>query len=142
VRGRLALELLNLGDRFGAANPRGISIALSRGHELLGGLVGALRQVTEYLNEFDRDGIIFRDGRPSYHHRAGKASEDLESCAVMSDRQYNQVHGGREQRLCVTLAISLMVAACERTDWTLFKIAGNALIHQKKVLTYGIISTK
>ena len=39
-----------------------------------------------------------------------------EKLQKMSDRQYNQVHGGREQRLCVTLAISLMVAACERTD--------------------------
>jgi hypothetical protein len=29
-----------------------------------GGLVGAWRQqVTEYLNEFNRDRIIFRDGR-------------------------------------------------------------------------------
>lgn len=59
-----ALELLNLADRFGTANPRGISIGLNLSHELLASLVGASRQqVTEYLNEFNRDRIIFRDGR-------------------------------------------------------------------------------
>jgi CRP-like cAMP-binding protein len=64
VRRRLAMELLNLADPFGAADPRGISIALNLSHELLASLVGASRQqVTEYLNEFDRDRIIFRDGR-------------------------------------------------------------------------------
>jgi CRP-like cAMP-binding protein len=62
--GALPMELLNLADRFGAVDPRGISIALSLSHELLGGLVGASRQqVTEYLSEFNRDRIIFRDGR-------------------------------------------------------------------------------
>jgi CRP/FNR family transcriptional regulator, cyclic AMP receptor protein len=64
VRRRLAMELLNLGDRFGTANPRGISIALNLSHELLASLVGGSRQhVTEYLNEFDRNRMIFRDGR-------------------------------------------------------------------------------
>ena len=64
VRRRLAMELLNLGDRFGTANPRGISIALNLSHELLASLVGASRQhVTEYLNEFDRERMIFRDRR-------------------------------------------------------------------------------
>ncbi|MGH7783339.1 MAG: helix-turn-helix domain-containing protein [Candidatus Binatia bacterium] len=61
---RLALELLDLADRFGAADPRGISIALNLSHELLASLVGASRQqVTEYINEFDAGHIIFRDGR-------------------------------------------------------------------------------
>jgi CRP-like cAMP-binding protein len=60
VRRRLALELLNLADRFGTANPRGISIALNLSHELLASIVGASRQrVTEYLNEFDRERMIF-----------------------------------------------------------------------------------
>jgi CRP-like cAMP-binding protein len=59
-----ALELLNLGSRFGTADPRGISIALNLSHELLARHVGASRQgVTEYLNEFDRDRMIFRDRR-------------------------------------------------------------------------------
>jgi len=45
-------------------HPSGISIALNLSHELLANLVGASRQqVTEYLNEFDHDRIIFRDGR-------------------------------------------------------------------------------
>ena len=51
-------------DRFGSADPRGILITLAISHETLAGLVGASRQqVTEYLNEFDRENIISRDGR-------------------------------------------------------------------------------
>jgi CRP/FNR family transcriptional regulator, cyclic AMP receptor protein len=64
LRRRLALELINLADRFGTTDPRGISIALNISHEVLAGIVGASRQqVTEYLNNFDREKIIFREGR-------------------------------------------------------------------------------
>jgi CRP/FNR family cyclic AMP-dependent transcriptional regulator len=64
VRRRLALELLDLAERFGAVHPRGVFIEFNLSHELLASLVGASRQqVTEYLNEFDRDRLIFRDGR-------------------------------------------------------------------------------
>ena len=64
VRRRLALELLNLGNRFGTTDPRGISIGLSISHEGLAAIVGASRQqVTEYLNDFDREQAIFREGR-------------------------------------------------------------------------------
>ncbi|MGB7952225.1 MAG: Crp/Fnr family transcriptional regulator [Candidatus Binatia bacterium] len=64
LRRRLALELLNLADRFGSADSRGVAITLSISHEDLAGIVGASRQqVTEYLNHFDRDRIIFREGR-------------------------------------------------------------------------------
>jgi CRP/FNR family transcriptional regulator, cyclic AMP receptor protein len=64
LRRRLALELLNLADRFGTNDPGGISITLNISHEFLAGIVGASRQqVTEYLNNFDREKIIFREGR-------------------------------------------------------------------------------
>jgi len=64
LRRRLALELFNLADRFGTTDPRGISIPLNISHEFLAGIVGASRQqVTEYLNSFDREKIIFREGR-------------------------------------------------------------------------------
>jgi hypothetical protein len=64
LRRRLALELLNLADRFGKADARGVVIDLSISHEVLAGIVGASRQqVTEYLNEFDREKIILRQGR-------------------------------------------------------------------------------
>ena len=64
LRRRLALELLNLADRFGTSDPRGISIGVSISHEALAAIVGASRQqVTEHLNNFDRDKTIFRDGR-------------------------------------------------------------------------------
>ena len=64
VRRHLAMELLNLADRFGAADPRGIAITLNLSHELIASLIGASRQqVTQYLNELDHDRSIFRDGR-------------------------------------------------------------------------------
>jgi CRP-like cAMP-binding protein len=64
LRRRIALELANLADRFGSADARGTSIALSISHETLASIVGASRQqVTQYLNEFDREKIILRDGR-------------------------------------------------------------------------------
>jgi CRP-like cAMP-binding protein len=64
LRRRLALELLNLAERFGTTDPRGISIGLNISHEALAGIVGASRQqVTEYLNNFDREKIIVREGR-------------------------------------------------------------------------------
>src|SRR5688572_1279629 len=64
VRRRIALELWNLADRFGTADSRGTLITLSISHETLANIVGASRQqVTEYLNEFDREKIILRDGR-------------------------------------------------------------------------------
>ena len=64
VRRRIALELANLADRFGSAGSRGTSITLSISHETLASIVGASRQqVTQYLNEFDREKIILRDGR-------------------------------------------------------------------------------
>jgi CRP/FNR family transcriptional regulator len=64
LRRRIALELLNLADHFGSADSRGTSITLAVSHETLASIVGASRQqVTEYLNEFDREKIIFREGR-------------------------------------------------------------------------------
>jgi len=64
LRRRMALELANLADHFGSADSRGISITLAISHETLASIVGASRQqVTEYLNEFDREKIILREGR-------------------------------------------------------------------------------
>ena len=64
VRSRIALELSHLADHFGSADSRGILITLAISHETLASIVGASRQqVTEYLNEFDREKIILREGR-------------------------------------------------------------------------------
>lgn len=64
VRRRIALELANLAERFGAPDARGTLISLAISHETLAGIVGASRQqVTQYLNEFDRENIILREGR-------------------------------------------------------------------------------
>jgi CRP-like cAMP-binding protein len=64
LRKRLALELLNLAERFGRADARGIMIDVNISHEVLAGIVGASRQqVTEHLNQFDREKCISRDGR-------------------------------------------------------------------------------
>ena len=64
VRRRIALELSHLADDFGSADARGVLITLAISHETLASLVGASRQqVTEYLNELDREKIILREGR-------------------------------------------------------------------------------
>jgi CRP/FNR family transcriptional regulator, cyclic AMP receptor protein len=64
LRKRIAVELLDLADRFGATEPEGILIGLNLSHELLANIVGGSRQqVTEYLNEFDRAEMISRQGR-------------------------------------------------------------------------------
>jgi CRP/FNR family transcriptional regulator len=64
LRKRLALELMNLADRFGTTDPRGIVIDVNISHEVLAGIVGASRQqVTEHLNQFDREKCISRGGR-------------------------------------------------------------------------------
>ncbi|HTN69687.1 MAG TPA: Crp/Fnr family transcriptional regulator [Methylomirabilota bacterium] len=64
LRGRLALELLNLGDRFGSGGTKGTLIGINISHEVLAGIVGASRQqVTQHLNEFDREKVIAREGR-------------------------------------------------------------------------------
>ncbi|HZA56400.1 MAG TPA: Crp/Fnr family transcriptional regulator [Candidatus Udaeobacter sp.] len=64
LRRRIALELLNLADLFGTTDARGLMIALSISHEDLAGIVGASRQqVTQHLNEFDRERVIIREGR-------------------------------------------------------------------------------
>jgi CRP-like cAMP-binding protein len=64
LRSRIALELLNLADLFGTTDARGLMIALSISHEDLAGIVGASRQqVTQHLNEFDRERVIIREGR-------------------------------------------------------------------------------
>lgn len=64
LRKRLALELINLAERFGVAVESGVAIVLNVSHELLAGLIGASRQqVTEYLNAFDREKVIIRDNR-------------------------------------------------------------------------------
>lgn len=64
LRRRIAVELLNLADLFGTTDARGLMIALSISHEDLAGIVGASRQqVTQHLNEFDRERVIIREGR-------------------------------------------------------------------------------
>jgi len=64
LRGRIALELLNLADLFGISDARGMIIDLNISHEDLAGIIGASRQqVTQHLNEFDRKQIIVREGR-------------------------------------------------------------------------------
>ena len=64
LRKRLALELMNLADRFGTADARGITIDVNISHEVLAEIVGASRQqVTEHLNQLDREQCILRDGR-------------------------------------------------------------------------------
>lgn len=64
LRERLAGALLELGTKFGADDARGRLLTLKLTHSDLAELVGASRQrITEQLSEFERAGIIIRDGR-------------------------------------------------------------------------------
>jgi CRP/FNR family transcriptional regulator, cyclic AMP receptor protein len=64
LRERLAGALLELGAKFGAEDTRGRLLTLKLTHADLAELVGASRQrITEQLNDFERGGVIIRDGR-------------------------------------------------------------------------------
>jgi CRP-like cAMP-binding protein len=61
---RLALILLELGENFGAKEKRGIRLSITPRHKDLADLVSASRpRVTEFLIQFERDGLIVRDQR-------------------------------------------------------------------------------
>lgn len=64
LRERLPGALLELGTKFGAEDARGRLLTLKLTHSDLAELVGASRQrITEQLSEFERNGVIIRDGR-------------------------------------------------------------------------------
>ena len=64
LRERLAGALLELGTKFGAQDARGQLLTLKLTHSDLAEIVGASRQrITEQLSEFERTGVIIRDGR-------------------------------------------------------------------------------
>ena len=64
LRERLAGALLELADKFGVRDARGTLLTIKLTHADLAELVGASRQrTTEQLNDFEREGVITRDGR-------------------------------------------------------------------------------
>jgi len=64
LRERLAGALLEIGEKFGVRDARGTLLTIKLTHADLAELVGASRQrTTEQLNEFEREGVIARDGR-------------------------------------------------------------------------------
>ncbi|MHB8380913.1 MAG: Crp/Fnr family transcriptional regulator [Candidatus Binataceae bacterium] len=64
LRERLAGALIELATKFGVRDSRGTLLTLKLTHADLAELVGASRQrITEQLIEFERDGIILREGR-------------------------------------------------------------------------------
>jgi CRP-like cAMP-binding protein len=64
LRERLAGALLELGEKFGVRDSRGTLLTIKLTHADLAELVGASRQrTTEQLNDFEREGVITRDGR-------------------------------------------------------------------------------
>jgi CRP-like cAMP-binding protein len=64
LRDRLAGALLDLSAKFGVRDARGILLTVKLTHADLSDLVGASRQrTTEQLNDFEREGVIVRDGR-------------------------------------------------------------------------------
>jgi CRP/FNR family transcriptional regulator, cyclic AMP receptor protein len=64
LRERLAGALLELAEKFGVRDSRGTLLTIKLTHADLAELVGASRQrTTEQLNDFEREGVIGRDGR-------------------------------------------------------------------------------
>jgi len=64
VRGRIALALLELADRFGVSNDRGRLLPFLVSHAMLGATVGASRQhVTMQLVQFERERAVTRENR-------------------------------------------------------------------------------
>ena len=64
LRERLAGALLELAEKFGVRDSRGTLLTIKLTHADLAELVGASRQrTTEQLNDFERQGVITRDGR-------------------------------------------------------------------------------
>jgi CRP/FNR family transcriptional regulator len=64
LRERLAGALLELAEKFGVRDSRGTMLTIKLTHADLAELVGASRQrTTEQLNDFERAGLIARDGR-------------------------------------------------------------------------------
>jgi len=64
LRERLAAALLELAEKFGVRDSRGTLLTIKLTHADLAELVGASRQrTTEQLNDFEREGVITRDGR-------------------------------------------------------------------------------
>jgi CRP/FNR family transcriptional regulator, cyclic AMP receptor protein len=64
LRERLAGALLELAEKFGVRDSRGTLLTIKLTHSDLAELVGASRQrTTEQLNDFEREGVIGRDGR-------------------------------------------------------------------------------
>jgi CRP/FNR family transcriptional regulator, cyclic AMP receptor protein len=64
TRGRIAVMLLELAERFGVSNDRGLLLPFLLSHAMLGAMVGASRQhVTMQLMEFEREGAVTRESR-------------------------------------------------------------------------------
>jgi len=64
VPSRLARFLVRLAERRGRAGDGGVRIALDLGTEDIAGLLGSTRQtVSTLLNQWEREGLIRRDGR-------------------------------------------------------------------------------
>ncbi len=81
LRERLAGALLELGAKFGADDARGRLLTLKLTHADLAELVGASRQrITEQLSDFERTGVIIRDGR---------------RLIIAPERLLTLVHGGK-----------------------------------------------
>ena len=64
ARGRIAVALLELADRFGVSNDRGRLLPFMVSHAMLGAMVGASRQhVTMQLVDFEREQAVTRENR-------------------------------------------------------------------------------
>jgi hypothetical protein len=81
LRERLAGALLEVGNKFGVEDARGVLLTLKLTHEDLADLVGASRQrTTVQLKEFENEQALIRDGRRMIivpHKLLGKRAERI-----------------------------------------------------------------
>jgi len=97
LRERLAGALLEVGNKFGVEDSRGVLLTLKLTHEDLADLVGASRQrTTVQLKEFENEQALIRDGRRMIivpHKLLGKSEQRIAEAARI---QRSIANGGQQ----------------------------------------------
>jgi len=104
LRERLAGALLEVGNKFGVEDARGVLLTLKLTHEDLADLVGASRQrTTVQLKEFENEQALIRDGRRMIivPHRLLRKNEDRIASPTQVQRSIQnagqQIHQSKER---------------------------------------------
>ena len=97
---RLALILLELGENFGIADPKGIRLTLPARHRDLAELVGASRpRITEHLIMFERKRLISRNSRQLVINRERLESFLAQAHIAAADGELGKVRPSPSERV-------------------------------------------